>query len=242
MFARYAAIVKNLRGVVLFNMDEEGVEDSIKWLVNRFRYRDLGLTPRMYQLYSQKLGKYIDGRPFRVLTYPLRELEKFTNDFAECVQIDYLVAELLILSSLYISPAMIIGSTYEPVIRSLSSFNIGVCKELSVNDWKLHMRIADYSILDMYEFAVTTALKVVESCSEEEARMISASREDAIKRDTKRYWRILCKDKPSRAFMYYVDNLKLYTERCKLERICKTDVLAASLAVVPVIVVPAKMK
>jgi len=36
LFARYAAIVKNLRGVVLFNMDEDGVEDSIKWLVNRF--------------------------------------------------------------------------------------------------------------------------------------------------------------------------------------------------------------
>ncbi|MEM3763504.1 MAG: hypothetical protein QW721_03740 [Desulfurococcaceae archaeon] len=42
-FSRYAAIVKNLRGVMLFNMDEEGVEASIHWLVKRFRYRNLGL-------------------------------------------------------------------------------------------------------------------------------------------------------------------------------------------------------
>jgi hypothetical protein len=44
LFARYAAVVKNLRGVALFDLGEEGSWDSVEWLVRRFRYRDLGVT------------------------------------------------------------------------------------------------------------------------------------------------------------------------------------------------------
>ena len=44
MFARYAAVVKNLRGIALFDLGEEGSWDSVEWLVRRFRYRDLGVT------------------------------------------------------------------------------------------------------------------------------------------------------------------------------------------------------
>jgi hypothetical protein len=48
LFSSYAAIVKNLRGVVLLDPDEEGAWTTMEWLVKRFRYRDLGVTPTTY--------------------------------------------------------------------------------------------------------------------------------------------------------------------------------------------------
>jgi len=44
-FARYAAIVKNLRGVVLADLLEEAASRGLEWLTKRFRYRDLGVVP-----------------------------------------------------------------------------------------------------------------------------------------------------------------------------------------------------
>ncbi|MEM2200605.1 MAG: hypothetical protein QW775_05930 [Ignisphaera sp.] len=41
-FSKYAALIKNPRGVVLANIDEPNVWNYIKWLNKRFKYRDLG--------------------------------------------------------------------------------------------------------------------------------------------------------------------------------------------------------
>uniref|UniRef100_A0A7C2VHA7 Uncharacterized protein n=1 Tax=Ignisphaera aggregans TaxID=334771 RepID=A0A7C2VHA7_9CREN len=238
MFARYAAIVKNLRGIALFDLGEEGVWESIEWLVKRFRYRDLGLTPSIYRKYADNLGRYLDGNPFRLLTYPLQELEDFTKEFAACLDTHYEVAELLTMSSIYISPAMVIGKSFEPQISKLSIEAIKICKELDLNNWKLHMRIADYTILDMYEFSISGALKIIDGCMENGLEDIYSQRIYKIKKDVKRYWRILCSEPQSKPFLYYIDNLKLYTQNCKVQNICRKSNIAAALAIVPVIVIP----
>ena len=111
MFARYAAIVKNLRGVVLFDLEESGVWSSVMWLVNRFKYRNLGVTPAIYMKYSDRLEKYMNGNPFRLLIYPIQEL-----------------SELLVMSSLYIYSAMIIGKKYEVELDKLSIGAVKTCR------------------------------------------------------------------------------------------------------------------
>ena len=75
MFAKYAALVKNLRGVVLFDLREEGVKNSIKWLMNRFKYRNLGLPPSLFEKYKDELEDYLKGRPLRRIVYPVIELK-----------------------------------------------------------------------------------------------------------------------------------------------------------------------
>ena len=68
-FARYAAIVKNLRGVVAADLEESGVEESIKWLASRFRYRDLGVGPMMVERFGSELQKFLGGKPLRELVF-----------------------------------------------------------------------------------------------------------------------------------------------------------------------------
>lgn len=242
MFARYAAVVKNLRGVTLFDLDEEGTWDSVEWLARRFRYRDLGLTPSVYRRYPGRLERYMGGNPFRLLTYPLPELEQFSKEFSSCVGVEYEVAELLVLSSLYVSPAIAIGVRFVPQLSRLSVEVVRTCRELDVEDWKLHMRVADYTILDTYEYAVSEALRAVESCSAEELEKMLSDRLESIKRDVKRYWRVLCEEPTAKVFLYYVDNLRLYVQSCGLERLCGRSNTAAALAVVPVVSIPPGMR
>jgi len=238
LFARYAAIVKNLRGVVLFDLEEKSVWESVKWLISRFKYRNLGITPTVYEKYRSKLSRYMSGNPFRLLTFPLRELEEFTLDFTKCLNIKPELGELLVFASLYISPAMIIGDTYSELVSKISVNLVKTCKELTTSDWKLHMRIADYTVLDMYEFSIMSAVRIIENCSTNELQDIINSRLEAIRKDIKRYWRILCNEPDGRVFLYYVDNLKLYVDSCGLEKICGKSNIAPALAVIPVVSIP----
>jgi len=52
----------------------------------------------------------------------------------------------------------------------------------------------------------------------------------------------MCREEAGKPFLYYVDNLKLYTEHCGLERICRESNVAAALAVIPVINIQPRAK
>ncbi len=239
MFARYAAIVKNLRGVVLFDLNEEGVMDSIKWLVKRFRYRDLGLLPSVLTKYREALQPYLNGNPFRELVYPVPELETLTSYLERCLRIPRPVAELLVLSSTYISPGIVVGSTYIEYIKQLAQATVYTCKEMDTNSWKLHLRIADYTILDFYERAVTESLGILlaENKQLESVNAVLEERSKRILEDTKRYWRLRCEEgeQPIRPFLFYIDNLRLFVN-CGIQP--QEPNYAAALAIIDVVYVP----
>ena len=74
--ARYIVAVKNMRGVVV--LDNSSVE-KIKWLVKKFRYRNLGLTPSTIERYRDIVGDYLGGNPFIELALPYSGLEKLID-------------------------------------------------------------------------------------------------------------------------------------------------------------------
>ncbi|ABL78662.1 hypothetical protein [Thermofilum pendens] len=235
MFSRYAALVKNLRGVVLLDPSEEGAKESLRWLAERFRYRNLGLTPAA----AASLGS--PQKPFRVLAYPLEEYERFAGELAGCAGLEKGLTELLVLSSLYVSPAILVGYRYREALGAVAVDEVRVRGAMGVQQWKLHLRIADYTVLDMYEYSVETAEEAVRSCGDE-AKVASLLEERArrVAADKKRYWRVSSGE--GDVFMYYVDNLRVYCSRCGSSGLCGRDWLAAALAVVPVVVVPPGMK
>jgi len=230
VFHKYAAIVKNLRGVVLLDLEEEGVLDSVKWLSKRFKYRNLGLTPIIVEKFGKKLTGMMSGKPFRALVYPVKSIERLVAELEEA-GLPGEVAELLVLASTYISPAILVGDSYHELVERLAADAVRICKELSIREWKLHLRIADYTILDFYEEAVDEALRALREPSLL-VRLLEERRE-RISADKRRYWRISCED--GKPFLYYVDNLSVAHTYGVIRG---EEDWAAALAIVPVIYVP----
>jgi len=201
--ALHVAVAKNLKGVVLLDPSEDHALDMLRWLARRFRYRDLGFTPLMIaklKPYGMRLRA-----PLRELFYPSADLEKLTEIFSENFQIPLELAELLVFSSLYISPAILIGESYKPYIEPISCSIVRTKRDLTVNDWKLHLRIAGYTILDLYEDSIVGSSEAIRDIGR--YKSIIEERKERISRDTRRYWRII--DTDGKPIVYYVDNLEL---------------------------------
>ncbi len=230
-FAFYAVIVKNLRGVLLFDPEDEELNSRIEWLRKRFQYRNLGIPP---SLYSERFNELFKYKVFRKLYYPVKEAEELINILSS-IGYDSVFVEALVLASSYISPLMILSSKYLKLIEENSLGSVGICKELSIKDWKLHMRIADYTILDSYENSVMQAIEYIENINDSAKREeIINDRRNFYEKDMKRYWRILC-DNPSKNFLYYLDPLLIVDKNIdKLKNRLKIE-HAFGLAIIPVI-------
>jgi len=234
MFARYAALVKNLRGIVVFDLSEENVEKTIKWLVNRFKYRNLGLTPCLIEKYGEKIKKYLEGKPFKRIVYPVPELKEVTSIILEETNIPFELSESLVLASSYISPLLVLGRKFLPFVEKLSVEVVRICKDktLDVKQWKLHLRIADYTILDFYEKSVIEAMNLITKShvlSKEELKAVLENRLKRIKEDTRRYWRIKCSE--GKPFLFYIDMLNIVKDRIKY----LSENQAAALSIVPIV-------
>ena len=189
-FYRYAAVVKNLRGVIYYR---EGFEDRLKWLLSRFKYRSLGVPP--------SLVRFMPKRKVLIeLAYPVHAVKEAVKLFSEVMSPE--AAETLCLASSYISPIMAIGGLddFQPAIVE----TIRTTAELDDRSWKLHMRIADYTTLDFYAWSTKNALEALMNDRLEDALKERASR---IIDDERRYWRL--NPGSGKVFLAYLDPLKI---------------------------------
>lgn len=237
MFSLYAAIVKNLRGVVVFTRYNGEIEEKIKWLKKRFQYRDLGLPPTLYRNYHEKIIEYLEGKPFRQLVYPHEKYLELTNLFHELTSLKYEVVEALIFSSLYISPLLVLDKNITNSIVEQADKIIYTDEKLDIKNWKLHLRIADYTILDMYSVNVIEGMKALECLKENNIECISeilTKRKEFIEKDTKRYWRI--KTSKGKPFLAYIDLLRLLIKNYNVELHREIDKdYVAGLTIIPAI-------
>jgi hypothetical protein len=184
--AEIAWIIKNLRGVVyLREVDEE----KLKSIARRFKYRNIGILPSM--VIEEK-------QPFIKLMYPSKDFERFMK-FNRAV-------EAIALASCYVSPII----TFQQDYKDLKPFSIDevlINRELSEKDLKLHLRIADYSVIDFYRWAVGSLLSSLKEGKIEEHL---EERRKRIEKDKKRYWRIASKE--GKTFIAYLDLAHFFVE------------------------------
>ena len=139
-----------------------------------------------------------------------------------------------------------IGSSFKSYIEENSIEIVRTCKEMDIKSWKLHLRIADYTILDMYEENVCEALRIISGLKSKSMKLseleeILRNRVARVQRDVKRYWRIKCDE--GRPFLYYVDLLSKVIDkiaRGELDADKLIEEYSASLTIIPVVYVPAK--
>ncbi len=203
-FTFYAKLVKNLRGVIVLDPSDESFIERIQWLHKRFHYRNIGVPPSLVDSVPSNL---LESRVFRKLYYPVERFSELKNVIHEATGLDEFIVESIILSSLYISPLFMLSESIIDKINTMILDVVYTCKDLDIRDWKLHMRIADYSIVDWYEETVDLAIEFLETRDRDKQITILDKRREMASRDKKRYWRISCEK--GRVFMYYIDLLKL---------------------------------
>jgi len=230
-FSYYAAIVKNLRGVILF---KEFNEELFTWLLNRFKYRDLGASTSIWNKIPDKYRNILK------LDYPTKDLYDYMERLLN-MGLDYEALESLSTASTYISPLILVGNHYEKFINENSVSRVLICRPLDTKSWKLHLRIVDYVILDFYRDSIEESIRAIECIKRGDYKPVDEildKRSLKISRDVKRFWRISCRD--GKPFIYYIDLLKLVYEMY-LKGMIDKEVLqydiASALAILPVVVV-----
>jgi len=236
-FYRYAAMVKNLRGVIYSSLSAEQLPSAISSLLKRFRYRNVGVPPALRARY----GAAIPARKTLLdLSYPVAGLRGVVGVLAG-LGLDECAAEAYVLASAYVSPVIVLGRSSLRDLEPLVAAVVRAREALNERSWKLHARIADYTVLDMYEWATDNGLEVVKALAEgrDPSELLSARRE-RVARDVKRYWRVAGEE--GEAFVAYLnlpEMLSRHAEgRAAARRLLELmgDDLACCLAVVSAIV------
>ncbi len=201
MLARYAALVKNLRGVVYLSPGDESAKECIGWVAKRFRYRAIGVPPSL-------MGRDFNRKPFRQLFYPVKAVEELRTLVSEALKVGDEVCEAVLLASCFASPLLVLGEKADEV-RAFAVDSVVSKVRMQAADWKLHLRIADYSVLDLYEWSTQHALALWSGAGEEFKR----ERKRRIQRDKRRYWRLGRGEDEPWEFLLYLDPAALLAEQ-----------------------------
>ena len=244
--------MKNLRGVVLLNPSDDLTSSFLRWLNRRFKYRVLGVSPSVLdELRRRGLSLTKQVKP---LHYPSKELSELTICLSNTLSnVTVNIIESIVLASAYVSPLIVFG---EPS-RTVTSLSIHVVKTaVKLNNplLKLHMRIADYSILDYY----VKDLELIERLwkGSLSRREFTELRKDTVMKDSKRYWRLTPQsrrntgrkssgkvevlEKPQ-PFLAYVDLLSLLIKHGKDDVVVGSfdfEDVGAGLVIVPSVMIP----
>ena len=236
MFSRYAAIVKNLRGILLIEVGEKASEALVGWLVQRFRYRNIGIPPALFEHHKDFFEGY-KGKPFIELAYPVKTLHKLTKLVVKEFAVIEEAAEAVVLASTYVSPIIALGKGSFEKLEPLKVEEVESKVELQDRDWKLHFRIADYTVLDFYQWSLENARRLWEK--DVDLELLKHERKERIKKDKRRYWR-LQKGETSFPFLLYLDLAQLAAEHAnflrKLKRLPPEEALAGMGIITAVIV------
>jgi len=210
-FHIYAAIVKNLRGVLYSSLGRPELEEKLSWLRKRFRYRNLGLTPGMLSKYGDLLRPRL-GRTFLELGAPDPGLEDLLALYNKLTGLREDILEAYCYASVYVSPIIILGHEGIRDFGPLVVDEVLTDKELSDKDYKLHMRIADYTVLDFYLWSTSGAQEALALLAQgQDVEDILRERIERVTKDRRRYWRIISEE--GKPFLLYLDLLPILTEK-----------------------------
>ena len=238
-FHIYAAVVKNLRGVIYSSLPPEAFKEKLSWLRKRFRYRNLGLTPSTLERYGDEVKPYV-GRLLLELREPEPALKDLIGFYEQLTDLPRPVLEAYCYASVYVSPVLVLGRECVNDLSPLAVEKVLVNRELSDKEYKLHMRIADYTVLDFYAWATSGALEALRvMAGGQDARPILEERLERIRKDKRRYWRVISDE--GCEFLLYLDLLLLLARAgpSELEGILSSYgwVAPATLAIVSAVII-----
>lgn len=144
--------------------------------------------------------------------------------------------ETVILASAYISPIICFGIRSYEEIKPLVIDEVQTASELNDKDVKLHLRIADYTVIDFYSWSTQHVEKLWKSFDVDK---FIGDRKKKISGDKKRYWRVKEGNISPKPFISYLDLAQFAASDQsilrELNKLPKEEVIAG-LAIVPTVI------
>ncbi len=189
MIEDYIYLTKNLRGILALSGHDD-VDSIVKWLSRKFRYRDIGVPETLVKRSKNVFSGRLSGNPFYKLGYEvdfMREYAFKVNDYLVDVGVEKSVAEALTLSTCYVCPLLSTARVLESLEKLGLTLKILCGSKLDDKQAKLHIRIANYSVLDSVKRHVEEACRVLaEGLGSDWLR---SRRVEWCEKDSRRYWR-----------------------------------------------------
>jgi len=236
---------------VLLDPHDDLTPNFLRWLNRRFKYRVLGISPLVLkELRGRGLSPTRQVKP---LHYPSKELSELVRCLSSVLgDVPEDVVESAVMASAYVSPLIVFGEPSRTVLN-LATRIVKTAVKLNNALLKLHMRIADYSILDYY----VKNLELLERLwkGELSSKEFVELRKDMVVKDSKRYWRLTTQPSKGRRkgtsktealkepqpFLAYVDPLSLLARERRDAEVIKGfnfEDVGAGLVIVPSVIIP----
>lgn len=194
-FIDYVILLKNIRGIILFDPDREPDPDKIKWLKRTHRYRDIGVP--------EGLSSIISGKPFVRLPFPSYEINRFLGELEGDIPLHLL--EGVALSSCYASPLLVLDQGIFDRLKPITIWSLKA-SEVDRKETLRHIRISHYSQIDFFSSAREAYEILKEGRGIED--LCKKREELAILDGKKRFWRIK-EDKDADILVAYFDLLRI---------------------------------
>ncbi len=236
---------------MLLDPHDDLTPNFLRWLNRRFKYRVLGISPLVLkELRGRGLSPTRQVKP---LHYPSKELSELVRCLSSVLgDVPEDVVESAVMASAYVSPLIVFGEPSRTVLN-LATRIVKTAVKLNNALLKLHMRIADYSILDYY----VKNLELLERLwkGELSSKEFVELRKDMVVKDSKRYWRLTTQPSKGRRkgtsktealkepqpFLAYVDPLSLLARERRDAEVIKGfnfEDVGAGLVIVPSVIIP----
>lgn len=215
----YIFLLKLIRGVLVARKKPD--ENIINWLKKSFRWRPIGFGKQTQQFLK---GTGLRGNLYKKLILPLE-----SNIFIRLIheRLDASLAEGITLSLYYIVPLIVLDNDAASTLArsQLAVLDITSTKKMNTKFIKLHMRIAEYSMKDLYRQMIMDTLEYLPKARD--LKDVLDKRRKLILRDSKRFWRI--NQGKGRAIISYLDPMLALGEKdlAKLQEDIKSNPLSA---------------
>jgi len=224
---RYVSLLKNLRAVAFLDPNMQIPLPEIKWLKQRYRYRNVGISERLLIALKAEAKEFFLRKPFEILKPPLLEIEKFIKTILEIEsEIPAYVVESLILTSCYVNALIVLGRDSFPILDPFMIWAMRSTAELTETEVKRNLRIIGYAMIDFHnknaEQAYETLKEIAGRIKEKEdfdgaekelGRLIEERRKLAQKDGEKRFWRLRqAGEERERIVVAYLDVIPLISK------------------------------
>lgn len=179
---RYVSLIKNVRGIAVYDPADPPAREFFTWLSRRHQYRNVGIPGRLMEHPTVDVSSY---KTFERLASPVPGGDDLVDDIDK---VPPWTAESLLLGSAYAAPLFIDPPALD-AFNPAASWELVVGQRPDTDQVLRHTRIAGYGTIDFLQETAENAVHALRHGSVDEGidDRASLAQEDG----TDRFWRLL---------------------------------------------------